>query len=405
MRTQWSWVVVGAAVAFAVGAVGATAGQQAATAGQGYKVVGTWGKAGTANGQFANASGIAVDGSGNVYVADTDNNRVQVFSKTGAFLRKWGAAGAGNGQFALAEDVDLGPDGTVWTADQGNGRAQAFSATGAFKTSLALPNGLGRGVAVDADNNIYIAVEGSATSGYRKYTKTPTGWDGPGPEVGATREMRADDVEASPDGTVYMARAFTQKAGDFVQRYTADGKPLGSFKLGPGEGGRGIAVDLDCNVWASNWSKVGGLVKHSPSGKVLATATLPYLARDVAVGPHGDLYALIQSAGVVHLAEDKAKPATANVSARVSVSGGKATIRYGASGFACPAQVDAVATLKGKGVSGKATVKVAAGKFTPIAMSVKGPAGQTVRATFTIVLKTNGRPTTQTKSVQVSFAK
>jgi hypothetical protein len=38
-------------------------------------------------------------------------------------------------------------------------------------------------------------------------------------------------------------------------------------------------------------------------------------------------------------------------------------------------------------------------------MKVNGPAGQTVKTTFTIVLKTNGRPTTETKTVQVSFAK
>ncbi len=38
-------------------------------------------------------------------------------------------------------------------------------------------------------------------------------------------------------------------------------------------------------------------------------------------------------------------------------------------------------------------------------MSVHGPAGKTVKATFTIVLKTNGRPTTETKSVQVTFAR
>jgi hypothetical protein len=48
---------------------------------------------------------------------------------------------------------------------------------------------------------------------------------------------------------------------------------------------------------------------------------------------------------------------------------------------------------------------IAAGKFTPIPMKVSGPAGQTVKATFAIVLKTNGRPTTEKKAVQVSFSK
>jgi sugar lactone lactonase YvrE len=401
-----TWLLIGVTIACAVGASGATASEQRAAPGQGFKIVRTWGKTGTANGQFRNASGIAVDGSDTVYVADTDNNRVQVFSKSGAFLRKWGSEGRGNGQFSLAEDVDLGSDGTVWTGDQGNGRAQAFSATGAFKTSLTLPDGLARGVAVDAGNNVYVASEGSTEGGYRRFAKNANGWDGAGPVIGAIRLSRPEDVEASPDGSIYLVRTPTQGGVDTVQRFSADGKLLGSFKLGVGEGGRGIAVDLDCNVWASDWSKVGGLVKHSPSGKVLATATLPYIERDVAVGPHGDLYALIQSQGsVVVLAEDKSKPATANVPGRIAVKGGKATIRYGAGGFACPSQVDAKATLKGKGVSGTGSAKIAAGRFTSIPITVRGPAGKTVKATFTIVLKTNGRPTTEKKTVQVSFAK
>ena len=43
--------------------------------------------------------GIAADGSGNVYVADTANNRVQKFTSTGTFVTKWGSFGTGDGQF------------------------------------------------------------------------------------------------------------------------------------------------------------------------------------------------------------------------------------------------------------------------------------------------------------------
>ena len=63
------------------------------------------------------------------------------------------------------------------------------------------------------------------------------------------------------------------------------------------------------------------------------------------------------------------------------MKGGKATIALRRrSGFAlsCPGG-RLTATLKGSGVSGRATAKVAAGKSTPIAMSVHGPAGKAVR--------------------------
>ena len=43
--------------------------------------------------------GIATDAAGNVYVADTRNNRIQKFSATGTFITKWGSSGSGNGQF------------------------------------------------------------------------------------------------------------------------------------------------------------------------------------------------------------------------------------------------------------------------------------------------------------------
>jgi hypothetical protein len=38
-----------------------------------------WGTYGTGNGQFANPEDLAVDASGNVYVTDRVNNRIQVF--------------------------------------------------------------------------------------------------------------------------------------------------------------------------------------------------------------------------------------------------------------------------------------------------------------------------------------
>ena len=79
-------------------ALGVAAGGASTTAGP-YKLVGTFGKPGTGNGQFSGAKGIAVAPNGNVYVADSNNNRVEVFSKSGAFRGKWGTIGSDNGQF------------------------------------------------------------------------------------------------------------------------------------------------------------------------------------------------------------------------------------------------------------------------------------------------------------------
>jgi hypothetical protein len=99
----------------------------------------------------------------------------------------------------------------------------------------------------------------------------------------------------------------------------------------------------------------------------------------------------------VRFSEDKSKPATAAVGGSVVLANGKAKVKYTLSGVACPAQVIATASLSGA-VNGKASVKVAAGRSTVLTIPARGSSG---KAQFKIVLKTNGRPTTQVATVNV----
>jgi hypothetical protein len=215
--------------------------------------------------------------------------------------------------------------------------------------------------------------------------------------------VRAEDVAVSPDGSIFLITSATQTDDDRVRHFTADGKQLASWKLTRGDGTRGIGVDQDCNVWAGAVSD-GGIAKYSPSGKKLAVAasiTGGYVAKDIAVGPRGDIYVVLQNAGIVRLAEDKSKPATANVPGAIMVSRGVAKIAYTLSGVACPDVVGATATLTGPGISGKAAgLKLKAGAKNTITMRFSKAASG--KATFKIVLKTTtGRPTTETRSVSV----
>jgi sugar lactone lactonase YvrE len=377
----------------AVAVAGAAASSSAPSAGSPYKVVGTFGKDGSGNGQTSGPKGIAVASNGNVYVADANNYRVEVFSASGAYKSKWGSSGTDTGHFNVPRDVDLAPDGTVWVADDVNARAQQFSASGAYKSSLDVPNEAARGIAVDAKGNVLVGAEGEGRSGVRVFTGG-TGSSGPLLAAGA---YAIQDVESSPDGTMFITANDSNTAKYTVRHFTADGKPLGSFVI---PNGGGIGVDMDCNVWATDFPG-RAITKYSPGGKKLATAASPDLqANDIAIAKNGDLYVTAQPGSVVHFAENKASPRTAGVPARISVKNGSAKIPY-AAGFSCPGQVSAVATLSGGGVSGKSVVQIAAGKVTPITMKVRAPAGKT-KATFKIVLKTNGRKTTETKSVTVA---
>jgi RHS repeat-associated protein len=94
---------------------------------------------GSGNGQLNNPSGIAADSSGNVWVADTANNRVEKFSSAGAFIAAYGTLGSGNLQFKGPTGIAIDSAGTVWVADTGNNRIEALTSAGAYSGAFAMP--------------------------------------------------------------------------------------------------------------------------------------------------------------------------------------------------------------------------------------------------------------------------
>jgi DNA-binding beta-propeller fold protein YncE len=83
-----------------------------------------WGTKGTLSGQFKNPYGVRVmtdpeDGVQRVYVADSNNNRIQVFNTDGSFVDKFGGFGVetDTGTFTALRRVAVSPDGDLWGAD------------------------------------------------------------------------------------------------------------------------------------------------------------------------------------------------------------------------------------------------------------------------------------------------
>lgn len=80
----------------------------------------------------ANANGIAVAPDGTVYVVSTSS--VGHYSAAGAPLGNWGTPGSGDGQFDSPIDVAVDADGYVYVVEQGNSRVQKFASDGTFVT-------------------------------------------------------------------------------------------------------------------------------------------------------------------------------------------------------------------------------------------------------------------------------
>jgi uncharacterized protein (TIGR03437 family) len=122
-------------------------------------------------GSVNHPEGVAVDGSGNVYIADTLDNAVRKVSQDGSIVTIAGNGNAGytgdNGPATQAHltqprGVAVDANGVVYIADTGNGQIRRVDTAGMITTvntgsSLKDP----RGIAVDKSGNLYIADTGS----------------------------------------------------------------------------------------------------------------------------------------------------------------------------------------------------------------------------------------------------
>ena len=59
----------------------------ATTPGYSFEFLRKWGSEGEGDSQFRHPVGLAIDGDGNAYVADTHNNRIQVFKRIAPIAR------------------------------------------------------------------------------------------------------------------------------------------------------------------------------------------------------------------------------------------------------------------------------------------------------------------------------
>ena len=105
------------------------------------------GTVGTAPGQFQGVAGVRISPvSGNIFVADQYNNRVQVLDPNGNPLLAFGSAGSGPGQLLQPIGIEVDDQENVYVADSINSRVQVFDKNGNFLTSYGEP-------ALDASGN------------------------------------------------------------------------------------------------------------------------------------------------------------------------------------------------------------------------------------------------------------
>jgi DNA-binding beta-propeller fold protein YncE len=118
---------------------------------------------GIGSGQFDSPTGIAVDGTGNVLVADTNNSRIEKFSATGTFLGILGTKGTGRGQLRNPIGIAVDRMGNIYVADASNHYVQKMAPDGTVVAEWKGPEpGFygPRRIAIGPDDSIYVVDQG-----------------------------------------------------------------------------------------------------------------------------------------------------------------------------------------------------------------------------------------------------
>ena len=86
---------------------------------------------GTTPGRFGYPTDVVIDRAGNFYVAEYgENDRIQVFSPEGKWLRQWGGHGYEPGEIPEAPALAIDENDRLFVADSCNHRIQVFDTQG-----------------------------------------------------------------------------------------------------------------------------------------------------------------------------------------------------------------------------------------------------------------------------------
>ncbi len=302
-------------------------------------LAGTAGTVGSADGtggaaQFDSPTGDAVDSSGNVYVGDTGNETIRKITPAGAVTTLAGVASPGSNdgtgtaaRFNNPNSIAVDSSGNMYLADTGNDTVRKISPAGVVTTLAGAPGLFGSAdgtgnfarftapdaVAVDASGNVYVADSGNAT--IRKVTPAGvvTTFAGTAEKFGSTDGTgtaaefnNPQGVAVDGAGNLYVADTNNQTirritpagvvttfAGTAGKTGYVDGTGSAALFNGP----TGLVADVSGNLYVADTNNAA-IRKVTPAGVVTSlpdAGNLNYITC-VAVDGYGNVYTALLGA-------------------------------------------------------------------------------------------------------------
>jgi len=271
---------------------------------------------------LSHPAALAVGPDGNLYVTDL-SQRVSVISPAGTVLRRWGKPGSGPGEFRFIPgdpttptdvhaQIAVGPDGKVYVSDSGNGRVQVFTPQGRFVRQFG-SYGSGKGqflspyhLAVDATGDVYVADDQARTlskfSPAGKVLWTIGGGASSDPDLTGLFKFTGFDAHGRlvVVNDVVNRVLYIDASGHKVDAFTpsTSGSPTGHVCS--------ATVDAAGNTYVSGCGGVpqtGPTLVYDRAHRLIAEwPGTPYsLLSSPAFGPHGEVFALAADGSILKL--------------------------------------------------------------------------------------------------------
>jgi sugar lactone lactonase YvrE len=248
------------------------------------------GLSGSNAGQLASPVGVALDSSGNVYVAEFANRRIQKFDPSGNFLLMFGggvnkttaanictkadleagkvcgagSTGSAQGQFGVWKSVGnfiaISGSDAIYVGD--NNRIQAFAANGSFQSEIPLASpecGFVDSLAIEPSGNLWVACEQAKLPGIRRISP-----------AGAVLGTIASSGESPPQALVPKALAADSagrlyvvdgSSNPIIRKFDSAGVELTSFGRDAFTASTGIAVNSIGDVYVSNGNPTNSYIR------------------------------------------------------------------------------------------------------------------------------------------------
>ena len=235
---------------------------------------------GIGKGQFDSPVGIAVDGDGNVLVADTGNSRIEKFAPTGAFISIIGTNGIGQRQLGAPNGLTVDRFGNIYVADASNHCVQKLTRDGAFIAEWkGPPPGFygPRRIAVGPDDSVYVVDQGhSRIAKFAPSGQVLTSWGSSGSGDGQFDDPTSVAVDPITD-EVYVTDPINRR----IQVFDSNGKFLSKWPVpewGRPHGFEDLAIDAKAGRLYASSANTNAVLIFDLNGTRIGslTATPPY---------------------------------------------------------------------------------------------------------------------------------